>query len=57
MSKEIGSKVKKIVADHLGVDEEKVVDFVLETFASSIFSPILKNKIPPAILKACIVIA
>ena len=26
MSKEIGSKVKKIVADHLGVDEEKVVD-------------------------------
>ena len=25
MSKEIGSKVK-IVADHLGVDEEKVVD-------------------------------
>tara|TARA_B100001063_G_scaffold178128_1_gene167059 strand:- start:1623 stop:1931 length:309 start_codon:yes stop_codon:yes gene_type:complete len=26
MSKEIGSKVKKIVADHLGVDEEKVID-------------------------------
>ena len=26
MSKEIGSKVKKIVADHLGVEEEKVVD-------------------------------
>ena len=26
MSKEIGSKVKKIVADHLGVDEEKVTD-------------------------------
>ena len=26
MSKEIGSKVKKIAADHLGVDEEKVVD-------------------------------
>jgi acyl carrier protein len=26
MSKEIGVKVKKIVADHLGVDEEKVTD-------------------------------
>ena len=26
MSKEIGTKVKKIVADHLGVDEEKVID-------------------------------
>ena len=26
MSKEIGSKVKKIVADHLGVEEDKVVD-------------------------------
>ena len=26
MSKEIGSKVKKIVADHLGVDLEKVND-------------------------------
>ena len=26
MSKEIGEKVKKIVADHLGVDEEKVTD-------------------------------
>tara|TARA_B100001121_G_scaffold138281_1_gene121130 strand:+ start:444 stop:686 length:243 start_codon:yes stop_codon:yes gene_type:complete len=26
MSKEIGSKVKKIVADHLGVDLEKVTD-------------------------------
>ena len=26
MSKEIGAKVKKIVADHLGVDEDKVVD-------------------------------
>ena len=26
MSKEISSKVKKIVADHLGVEEEKVVD-------------------------------
>tara|TARA_B110000467_G_scaffold159073_1_gene176129 strand:- start:663 stop:905 length:243 start_codon:yes stop_codon:yes gene_type:complete len=26
MSKEIGLKVKKIVADHLGVDEEKVTD-------------------------------
>ena len=26
MSKEIGSKVKKIVADHLGVDSEKVTD-------------------------------
>ena len=26
MSKEIGSKVKKIVADHLGDDEEKVTD-------------------------------
>ena len=25
MSKEIGPKVKKIVADHLGVEEEKVV--------------------------------
>ena len=26
MSKEIGPKVKKIVADHLGVEEEKVLD-------------------------------
>jgi len=26
MSKEISEKVKKIVADHLGVDEEKVAD-------------------------------
>tara|TARA_B100001996_G_scaffold382595_1_gene374862 strand:- start:1143 stop:1445 length:303 start_codon:yes stop_codon:yes gene_type:complete len=26
MSKEIGEKVKKIVADHLGVEEEKVTD-------------------------------
>ena len=26
MSKDIGAKVKKIVADHLGVDENKVVD-------------------------------
>ena len=26
MSKEISSKVKKIVADHLGVEEDKVVD-------------------------------
>ena len=26
MSKEISEKVKKIVADHLGVDEAKVVD-------------------------------
>ena len=26
MSKEISDKVKKIVADHLGVDEEKVTD-------------------------------
>ncbi len=26
MSKEISSKVKKIVADHLGVEEAKVVD-------------------------------
>ena len=26
MSKEISDKVKKIVADHLGVDEAKVVD-------------------------------
>ena len=26
MTKEIGSKVKKIVADHLGVEEEKVTD-------------------------------
>ena len=26
MSKEISSKVKKIVADHLGVAEDKVVD-------------------------------
>ena len=26
MSKEISSKVKKIVADHLGDEEEKVVD-------------------------------
>ena len=26
MSKEISEKVKKIVADHLGVDEEKVTD-------------------------------
>ena len=26
MSKEIGDKVKKIVADHLGVDEAKVTD-------------------------------
>ena len=26
MSKDIGAKVKKIVADHLGVDEDKVVD-------------------------------
>ena len=26
MSKEINSKVKKIVTDHLGVDEEKVTD-------------------------------
>jgi|TARA_B110001452_G_scaffold266273_1_gene272732 acyl carrier protein len=26
MSKEISSKVKKIVSDHLGVDEEKVLD-------------------------------
>ena len=26
MSKEINEKVKKIVADHLGVDEQKVVD-------------------------------
>ena len=26
MSKEISSKVKKIVADHLGVEEEKVLD-------------------------------
>ena len=26
MSKEIGPKVKKIVADHLGVDIEKVTD-------------------------------
>ena len=26
MSKEIGEKVKKIVADNLGVDENKVVD-------------------------------
>ena len=26
MSKEIGEKVKKIVADHLGVEEEKLTD-------------------------------
>ena len=26
MSKEVGAKVKKIVADHLGVDENKVTD-------------------------------
>ena len=26
MSKDINTKVKKIVADHLGVDEEKVTD-------------------------------
>ena len=26
MSEEISSKVKKIVADHLGIDEAKVVD-------------------------------
>ena len=26
MSKDINSKVKKIVADHLGVEEEKVTD-------------------------------
>ena len=26
MSKEVSEKVKKIVADHLGVDEAKVVD-------------------------------
>ena len=26
MSKEISDKVKKIVADHLGVDEDKVVE-------------------------------
>ena len=26
MSKDINAKVKKIVADHLGVDESKVVD-------------------------------
>ena len=26
MSKDINAKVKKIVADHLGVDEEKVTD-------------------------------
>ena len=26
MTKEIADKVKKMVADHLGVDEEKVVD-------------------------------
>ena len=26
MSKDISEKVKKIVGDHLGVDEEKVVD-------------------------------
>ena len=26
MSKDIGEKVKKIVADHLGVEEEKVTD-------------------------------
>jgi len=26
MSKEISDKVKKIVADHLGVDEDKVTD-------------------------------
>ena len=26
MSKEIGSKVKKIVADHLGVDEASFID-------------------------------
>ena len=26
MSKEIGAKVKKIVADHLGVEENKVTD-------------------------------
>ena len=26
MTGEIGSKVKKIVADHLGVDEAKVID-------------------------------
>ena len=26
MSNDVGAKVKKIVADHLGVDESKVVD-------------------------------
>ena len=26
MSKEVADKVKKIVADHLGVEEEKVTD-------------------------------
>ena len=26
MSKDVGARVKKIVADHLGVDEQKVTD-------------------------------
>ena len=29
MSEDISSKVKKIVADHLGIDEAKVTDQVL----------------------------
>ena len=39
MSKEISDKVKKIVADHLGVDEAKVVDeasFIDELGADSL---------------------
>ncbi len=40
MSKEISEKVKKIVADHLGVDEEKVADeasFIDDLGADSLY--------------------
>ena len=43
MSEDISSKVKKIVADHLGIEEAKVtdessfiVDFVLSRFSSCV---------------------
>ena len=32
MSEDVSSKVKKIVADHLGIDEAKVRNHLLETY-------------------------
>ena len=46
----LSSSNNSLTSDSFGVD------FVLDTFASSIFIPILKNRIPPAILKAYTVI-